>query len=124
MGLANQRALVAGIEVRPVAGQHGGIVNGRLAEPIVIVVAEEVIGGAELVIDSGDVLVEVVDRGLYVTDRASDLPGRFRAGERRKLLFEGHGRWVEGAGRDPVERIRHVGEWIGNLLAGGLADAA
>ena len=116
VGLANQRAVVAGIEVRPVAGQIGGVVNGRLVEPVLVVVAKEVIGGAELVIHAGDVLVEVVNRGLCVSDRASDLPGSLRAGERGKSLFEGHGSRIEVAGRYPVERICHVGEWIGNLL--------
>ena len=122
VGLADQRAVVAGIEVRPVAGEHTGVVDGRLGEPVLIVVAKEVIGGAELVIHAGDVLVKGVNRGLRVIDRASDLPGSRIRSDGGKSLFVGHGSRIEVAGRYPVERICHVGEWVGNPLGRVQAD--
>jgi hypothetical protein len=124
VGLGKRRVVVTGIKVRPVAGQISGVVNGRLAEPVLVVVAKEVIGGAELAIDAGDVLVVSIDRGLCVSDRASDFPGSLRAGERGKSLLVVHRSRIEVGGRYPVERIGHVGEWIVNLLGRVIAHTA
>ena len=80
MRLGKQRVLVTGIEVRRVAGQHGGVVYGRLRKVVRIVVAEEVVPLSEGVVYSGNIFVIELNRGLVVIDCAADLPGGFRSG--------------------------------------------
>ena len=114
--------LIAGIEVGTVTLQVRGVVNGRLLEPVVKVVAKEVIPGSKIVVDTRIVLVKVILRGREIVDGVADLSrARIRA-RRGKSLLKGNRCLVEIGARNMVVSVFHACEGVIYLLAGGIAE--
>src|ERR1035438_6476622 len=109
--------MIPGVEVRCVAGQHLGVVDGILYEEVLVVVAKEMVLVAEVVVNARNVLVIGLNRGFEVVLRASDLPWGLRSRKCRKYFFIRYRRRIEVGRRDSIVSVGHVRERIRNLSA-------
>ena len=79
VSFAQQRILVAGIEVGLIAQQIRWVVDPRLRIPVIKITAEQVVAGAEIVVHARHVLVEALKRWSSKRHCSTNRAGGFHA---------------------------------------------